>query len=176
MSLANKFIKRVAPALRAAITQVRTATSYLSPKDDWVEGLKRRLAVAIDPFTRPLGRKLIHEKGEADHFCTAEATSDEVETAIFPRYQRNLTSTRKFRRDEGRRDWADGSFVYDPENREWQHHVYLFDNDDGTADVYGHKETSAESDPYGHVMDPQVHGDPNGIVRGKLEEAGIEYA
>jgi len=98
MSRANKFIKRVAPALRAVITYIRTATSHLTPKDDWVEGLKRRLAVAIDPFTRPLGRRLIHEKGQANYFCSAQASPDSIERAIFPRYQRNLTSTRKYRK------------------------------------------------------------------------------
>jgi hypothetical protein len=179
MSLANKFIKRVAPALRAAITYIRTATSYLSPKDDWVEGLKRRLAVALDPLTRPLGRRLIHEKGQADYFCSAEASPDSIERGIMPRYQRNLTSTRKYRRlSDGSRQWADGSFVYDPEDTDWQHHVYIFPSKhtDGQTDVYGHKETSAEADPYGHVTDEQTHGDPARRVRLLLNEAGIEYA
>jgi hypothetical protein len=177
MTIANKLIKRVAPTLSTIIGYIRGATAYLTPKDDWVESLKRRLVVPLDKFTRPFGRPLVYEKGRADYFCTAEADSDKVEVAIAPRYQRNLTSTRKYRvLEDGARDWAVGSWVLDPADTEWQHHVYLFDNGDGTTDLYGHKETSAEKDPYGHVTDEQVHGDPDGIARGKLEEAGVQYA
>jgi hypothetical protein len=179
MSIANSFIKRVAPALSTIIGYIRGATAYLTPKDDWVESLKRRLAVPLDKFTRPFGRPLVYEKGRADYFCSAEASPDSIERAIMPRYQRNLTSTRKYRRlSDGSRQWADGSFVYDPDDTDWQHHVYIFPSKhtDGQADLYGHKETSAEKDPYGHVTDEQVHGDPDGITRGKLDEAGIQYA
>lgn len=175
MSIANRFISRVAPALKTAIGYIRTATSYLSPRDDWVEGLKRRVAVKLDPYTRPLGRRLIAEKGRDDYVCTAQATPDEVEVALFGTYQRNLTSTRKYRMTDGARDWAVGSFVYDADDTKWQHHVYLFDNGDGTTDLYGHREISAEKDPHGHVSGPQVHGDPNGVARVQLDEAGVEY-
>jgi hypothetical protein len=179
MTIADSFIKRVAPTLSTIIGYIRGATAHLSPKDDWVEGLKRRLAVAGDRFTRPLGRPLIYEKGQADYFCSAEASPDSIERAIMPRYQRNLTSTRKYRRlSDGSRQWADGSFVYDPDDTDWQHHVYIFPSKhtDGQTDVYGHKETSAEADPYGHVTDEQTHGDPARRVRLLLKEAGIEYA
>lgn len=175
MSIADKFIKRVAPALSTTIGYIRTATSYLTPKDDWVEGLKRRLAVAGDPFFRPLGRPLIFECHDDDYFATAQAESDKVEVALFLQFQRNLTSTRKYRTVDGDRDWADGSWVYDPDDTEWQLHVYLFDNGDGTTDLYAHKETSAEKDPYGHVTDPQTHGDPDGIVKDVLRKFDIEY-
>jgi hypothetical protein len=176
MTIADDFIKRVAPALSRLIGGIRTASSYLTPKDDWVEGLKRRFALLGDPLLAPLGRPLVAEKGRADYVCTVEADTDKVEVAVMARYQRNLTSTRKYRVIEGDRDWAVGSFVHDPEDTDWQHHVYLFDNDDGTTDVYAHKETSAEHDPYGHVTDPQVHGDPDGLARGTLEEAHLTYA
>ena len=175
MSLVNKFIDRIEPSLKNTISYLRTATSYLTPKDDWVEGLKQRLCIMTDPFTRPLGRPLIRERGRADYVCTVDTRSDEVERVLASRYQRNLASTRKFRVIEGNRDWADGSWVHDSEDTPWQHHVYLFDNDDGTCDVYGHKETSAEHDPYGHVTDGMIHGDPDGITRGTLEEGHLDF-
>lgn len=49
MTVADKFIARVAPALSTTIGYIRTGTSYLTPKDDWVEALRRRLAVAGNP-------------------------------------------------------------------------------------------------------------------------------
>lgn len=175
MSFAEKFIARTEPYLSTVIGYIRTGTSYLTPKDDWIEGLKRRLAVALHPVTAPLGRNLIFECHDQDHFCIAKADSDTVEKALYPRYQRNFTSTRKYRMVDGERQWADGSWVHDPDDTEWQHHVYLFNNEDGTTDVYGHKETSAEKDPYGHVTNPQTHGDPDGLARGQLEKHGIDY-
>jgi len=51
-----------------------------------------------------------------------------------------------------------------------QTEAYLFRNDDGTTDVYAHRETSV-SDPVGHLTDPQRDGDPRGIVKDAL---GIE--
>lgn len=175
MSVADNFIRQVATPLSKIIGTVRDVTSYLTPEDDWVEELKRRLTVFADPIFRPLGRALIFECHDEDYFTTANADSDKVESALYPRYQRNLTSTRKFRLIGGERDWADGSYVYDPDDTEWQHHVYLFYNEGGTTDLYGHKETSAEKDPYGHVTDSQIHGDPDGIARGTLEEAHISH-
>jgi len=175
MSTADKFIKRVAPTLSTAIGYIRTGTSYLTPQDDWVEGLKRRAALAGDPFLAPFGRPLVFECHDKDYFATAKENSDKVEVALFSKYQRNLTSTRKYRVKNGKRDWADGSWVHDPDDTEWQHHVYLFDRPDGGTDLYGHKETSAEHDPYGHVTDNQTHGDPDGIARGELEKFIIQH-
>jgi len=175
VSTADKFIKLQASALSTVIGYIRDGTSYLTPQDDWVEGLKRRLALIGDPFLRPLGRPLVFECHDQDYFATAKVNSDKVENAIYPYYQRNLTSTRKFRLVDGTREWADGSYVHDPDDTEWQHHVYLFDNGDGTTDLYGHKEKSAEADPYGHVTGKQIHGDPDGIARGTLDEAHISH-
>lgn len=176
MSIADSFIKRVAPAIGTAVGYLRSGTAYLTPKDDWVEGLRRRVAVAGDPFLSPLGRPLIFECHDEDYFTTAEEDSDKVEVALFWRYQRNAASTRKYRIVDGDRDWADGSWVIDPRNTDWQHHVYIFDNGDGTTDLYGHRETSAEKDPYGHVTDDQDHGDPDKMARNLLREKGITYA
>jgi hypothetical protein len=49
-----------------------------------------------------------------------------------------------------------------------QTEVYIFENDDGTADVYVHSETSV-TDPVGHLTDTQRDGDGRGIVRDALD-------
>jgi len=175
MSIANKFIKRVEEPLGKLIGYIRHGTSYLTSKDDWVEGLKKRATIAVHPFVAPLGRPLIKEKPDAEQFATTSADPDEVEQALHDRYQRNLTSTRKYRMRNGERDWAVGSWVHDPDDTEWQHHVYLFEREDGGTDLYAHKETSAEHDPYGHVTDGHSDGDPDSIARVQLQRAEIKY-
>jgi hypothetical protein len=176
MSIANKFIKRAEPLLSVTIGGIRTATSYLTPRNDSIETLRRYLALVVNPLLSPLGRPLVTECHDEDYAFTANVNADKVEWAITERYQRNLTSTRKYRVIDGEREWADGSWVYDPDDTEWQHHVYLFDNGDGTCDVYGHKEPSAEFDPYGHVTADQLHGDPDGLARGELERRNINFS
>lgn len=44
-----------------------------------------------------------------------------------------------------------------------QTEAYLFANDDGTTDVYAHRETSV-TDAVGHLTDKQTDGDPGGVV------------
>jgi len=50
-----------------------------------------------------------------------------------------------------------------------QTEAYLFDNADGTTDVYVHVETSTD-DPVGHLTDPQTDGDAKGVVAAALAE------
>jgi hypothetical protein len=177
MNPALRFVKQSATALSTTIGYLRDGMAHLGPEDDWIEGLKLRLAQKADKFIRPLGRPIVFEAQSEDYFGTVEASTDKVEAALMPRYQRNFASTKKYRMIGGKKQWAVGSFVYDPEDTEWQHHVYLFEIEDGTGcQLYGHKETSAEYDPYGHLTDEQYHGDPDGITRGELDKAGVEYA
>lgn len=103
---------------------------------------------------------------------TAAVSPDEVEVAINSKYQRNLLSTRKYRVVDGYKQWAVGSWVYDPEDEPWQHHVYLFDTPDGKTDIYAHKEASVRN-PSDHHKSWQTHGDPDGILRRTLEAAGV---
>lgn len=48
-----------------------------------------------------------------------------------------------------------------------QSEAYLFDNNDGSTDVYSHHETGV-TDAEGHLSDPQTDGDPRGVVRRAL--------
>ena len=175
----RQFIKNRAVQIGRTIGYIRDLSAYLGPKDDWIEGLRRRILVLLDPAASVLGRPLIREKGGRDYIGTVEATDNEFESAIMPPYQRNLTSTRKYRIIDGERQWADGSFVYDPDDTDWQHHVFIFPEEvgeDGTVKklaVYGHKEKSAEKDPVGHVSDPQEPGDPDNILKKQLRKHNI---
>jgi hypothetical protein len=192
MSLADTFIERTESSLKKTISLLRRGMSYLSPKDDWIEGLKRRLAVLLNPFFEPLGRPLVFHCHDEDYMYTVGKGSDAVERALYPTYQRNFASTRKYRYvdmhgnriPKGEEDavggaekqWSDGSWVLDPDDTDWQHHVYLFDNGDlghEKCDVYGHKEVSAEKDPSGHVSGRQENGDPDENVVPLLANAGI---
>lgn len=191
MSIVRKYIKRFESKLKRIIGAVRNGMSYLTPQDDWIEGLKLRLVLIVNPLIAPLGRPLIFHAHDDDYMYRVNKSSDTVERAIHPTYQRNFSSTRKYRYIDSHGDpvpkgeeedtlstkqWASGSWVLDPDDTEWQHHVYLFDSGDvgeSTCDVYGHKEASAEDDPSEHVSGKQVNGDPEENVVPLLADAGI---
>lgn len=191
MSIVGTYIKKFASTLKKVIGAFREFTSYLTPADDWVEGLKRRLVTKANPIMSRIGRPLVFHCHDEDFMYTVDKDSDAVERAIHPTYQRNLTSTRKYRYvdehgepipkgEEGgqlsTQQWSAGSWVLDPDDTDWQHHVYLFeDGDAGEArcDIYGHKEISAEKDPHGHVSGEQENGDPDENVVPLLADAGI---
>jgi len=48
-----------------------------------------------------------------------------------------------------------------------QTEAYLFENPDGTTDIYGHMETGV-TDPEGHLSDPQTDGDPREVIPSKF--------
>jgi hypothetical protein len=108
---------------------------------------------------------------------TVAKDSDAVERALHPQYKRNLISTRQYRTVTGERQWADGSWVYDPDDTEWQHHVYLFDTgsyNEAHTDIYGHKEASAADTPTEAHRSWQKHGDPDENVLALLAKAGLQ--
>lgn len=122
-----------------------------------------------------LGRSLINEKGyrdeEDEYEGTLDATPKEVVKTIWPPFGPHMVATTK------RRVTPHGSqlsflqlrYVHperyqrdgDEELEKIQTEVYLFDNGDGTTDVYVHVETVVE-DPEGHLTDKQVAGDEFG--------------
>jgi hypothetical protein len=167
--------KRLDPYLEPLMGAVRVAERWLGPDDDWVEDDRR---IAYEWAQRHFGHlhTFAREKGPADYFTTAHARPDVVERVLHDGgYQRNLASSRKYRtHHDGGKQWAVGSWVLDPTDTDWQHHVYLFPAPNGGTDVYGHRETSVREGAE-HLTEPQTHGDPNGRVRGLLSDAGIEH-
>lgn len=154
--------------------QVRRIENVFGHDDDWLEDDRRVLFEKLDGFG---GHAWVREKGDRDYITTAEAAPGVIEKALTEAgYQRNLASTRKFRTYHGGgKQWAVGSYVYDPAGTEWQHHVFLFEAPDGTTDVYGHREVSVREGKE-HVLESnQEPGDPNYRARAALEEAGIAF-
>lgn len=153
---------------------VRYLEQFLSPNDDWIEDDRRVLFDSLDGLG---GHTFTREKGTDDYITTADVSSDVVEQTLADAgYQRNLASTRKYRtHHSGGKQWAVGSWVYDPPQTDTQHHVYLFPSKGGGTDIYGHFETSVRAGKE-HITDTeQVHGDPNGRVADALQQADIEH-
>lgn len=71
------------------------------------------------------------------------------------------------RRPEGHGPTLSRAHVVWPHADGTQTEAYLFQNSDGTTDVYAHVETSPE-DPVGHLTDRQYNGDKRGVVRAAL--------
>jgi hypothetical protein len=176
-TLATRTIDLLDPALARLLGGVRELETLLGPEDDWVEDDRRILFEAADRILRPLGRPTIREVGRYDYILTVAATPDAVETHLdHAGYQRNLLSTRKYREHhDGGRQWAVGSWVLDPDDTDWQHHVYLFPYESGLAtDVYGHTEPSVRNPEEHHSGDGIEHGDPRNLPS-LFDDWGFEY-
>jgi hypothetical protein len=167
--------KQLDPILEPLMAAVRRAERFLGPDDDWVEADRR---ILFEAAQRRFGHlhKFVYEKGPDDYICTANATPDVVEQAISPYYQRNLASSRKCRtHHNGEKQWAVGSWVHDPPSEPWQHHIYLFETENGRTDIYGHRETSVREGIEHITETDQKHGDPQHRLRDQLDRAGIGY-
>lgn len=166
MSLADYLLSEHRSTVSQIMGRVRYVEEFLGPEDDWVEEDRRLLFEALHPLGDALGRPLIQSVPEADYVGHVPTSPDAYERFLVDRfYQRNLASTRKYRNPwDGGRQWAVGSWVFDPEREPWQHHVYLFPARCGGVDVYAHLEPSIRR-PREHV-DPAtgVQGDPLGLL------------
>lgn len=171
--IASKLIKMFRPQLARSLSWLRKKEEQLGPEDDWIEDDRRIIYERADSFLRPLGRPTIRKKGHEDKLFSVDASPNEVERCIHPKYERNLLSSRKYREHhDGGRQWACGSWAYDPSDTDWQHHVYLFPAKGGGTDVYAHKEPSVRL-PAQHHLANGVSGDPDNILRDQLRMCGI---
>lgn len=167
MTLADYLLSEHRSALSRLMGHVRNAEQALGPDDDWVEDDRRVLFETLNPVGEALGRPLVQEASEQGFVGHVPTSPDAYELFLVDRfYQRNLASTRKYRTPamEGGRQWAVGSWVFDPKDEPWQHHVYIFPARGGGVDVYAHLEPSIRR-PREHV-DPEtgVQGDPLGLL------------
>jgi len=190
--------RKLDPLLEPAISAVRRLERFLGPDDDWVEDDRRILYEAAQ---RHLGHlhTFTREKGRAEYVTTVKADPDTVEGALMPPYQRNLVSTRKYRTYRGGgKQYACGSFVIDgiagdfeassdeaslndssrSASREHgyveQHHVYLFETEDGYTDVHAHRETSATEGDEHLTETHQEQGDPH-VLFDVFDRVGLAY-
>lgn len=153
----------------------------LGPEDDWVERYKRRLAVALDPWSRRLGTPLAVKKGPEEYVCSTDLEPDEVERRLHRAgYVENDLSNQKYRvLPDGTTEYAVGSMKYSEPRSSRQWHVYLFDgHGDYGADLYQHGETDWDpaegGGPGGHLSGEQVPGDPEGLLRNALSTKSVE--
>jgi hypothetical protein len=169
----TKLARRFRKPLSRILGAVRWLEKLLGPDDDWVEDDRRCLFEALDGLA---GHSFTVEKSARDYITTAQASPDAVEVALHRAgYQRNLVSTRKYRtHHSGGKQWAVGSYVYDPVDTDWQHHVFLFPTPNGATDVYGHREATVR-EPVDHVTDGVQPGDPHSRARNALKETNIQY-
>lgn len=175
MSLTTTLTRYITPIIGLWIAGLRWLTGTFGPDADRMSAVRRRASLLLDPVGRLLGRPLVRQCNYRDYVCTVLADVDTVEDGLHPYYQRNFAATHKYRLHDGNRQFEHSSWVYDPTDTDWQHHVYLFSNADGTTDLYGHREPSANHRPYEHLIGEQVHGDPHCRARDVLDENDLSY-
>jgi len=138
-----------------------------------IHGLRRRLFAAFDPLADDLGRSLVNQKGgrdDAEYLATISGSvSDVVGVLRDGGASLHLLSTVK-RRPDGTLSAAHLVWTHaDGQQTE----AYLFDNGDGTVDIYAHIEASV-TDPANHVGgDEQRPGDPRGVVTDALAATSV---
>lgn len=150
--------------LSRALNTVRRLEKRLKQFSPLVEPVRHVAWRAADkPLRRTINRPTIRQKGTADYVTTVDANHRDVRAALLDGpYQWNVLSTYKYRTVDGRRQWEVGTFVHDPADTGWQHHVYTFRAPNGQTDVYAHREASVRS-PKAHENGDRVTGDPHGL-------------
>lgn len=163
--------------LKSLTAAIRRIERQLSPADKWASKLRQTAYNAAQRILTPIiGVQFTREKERGDYITTTNANVKDVENALWDAgYQRNMLSTWKYRTVNGKRQDIVSAWVYDPTNTPTQHDVYLFENDDGSVDIYGHKEPSVRN-PSEHLdLSTGTHGDPNKRTRAAFAEAGISF-
>lgn len=154
-------------------TTVRRVEPLFGPNQQWVERLRQNVWYAAeqrfgDSYT------FVRHKGTADYVCTTAASPAEIAQTLYAEgYQRNILSTVKTRNKD--KQYVHSAWVLDAPDTEWQQDVFIWENKNGTTDVYSHKEPSVRR-PKAHLdLSTGTHGDPDKRVRNTLDAAGIGY-
>lgn len=169
------------PELMALLILILGVIAYLQsklgPGDDWIETLKLKIYLILDPILSKHGFELIRKKGIEEYIYSTHITPDEVEEVLMScGYERNVAANKKYRElPDGSKQYEVGSMKYRYPDSDQQHHVYIFPGQYYVCDIYGHKETDWQEDPEGHMEDPQIDGDPDEILKDCLDEAEVEY-
>lgn len=157
----------VAILMRAGLAWQR---SLSWPEYRTLHGLKRRVFPVLDRL-EPFGfTSFVNPKRgrtDAEYLTTVRGDYRGVVTTL-----RNgggslhLISSVKRRPDDHGDPYSAAHLVWTHDDGS-QTEAFLFENDDGSTDVYVHAETSV-TDPDGHLSDPQTDGDPRGVVTDAL--------
>lgn len=158
--------------IKSIMSAVRRIEPFFGPDDGWVETLRQTVWRRAESF---LGDKhtFVRDKERADYVTTANVSPQRVVRALYTNgYQRNLLSTVKTRNEN---EYVHSAWVLDTPDTEWQQDVFLWENEDGSTDVYSHKEPSVRR-PKAHLdLSTGIHGDPDGRVRDVLHKSDINY-
>jgi hypothetical protein len=167
------------PVIIAVITLVVAAVTRWQMGLSWTEyrqvhRLKRRFFPLLDRVSPGGFDSFVNEKGyrDDDEYFRTESRSVKAvwKTLVRQGGSPHLVSSIK------RREAPDGSDL-SAAHVVWTHddgtqtEAYLFENGDGSTDIYVHHET-ATTDVDGHLSDPQTDGDPRGVVTKALAATG----
>lgn len=151
----------------AAVLQYQRTLSWAEYRR--IHALKVRLLPIVDRVFNVFVVSNKHYREDAEYLGTIEASVPNVFRELV-----NAGGTPHLVNSVKRRPVPYGTTQYSAAHVVWNHaetgeqtEAYLFDNGDGTCDVYAHGETWT-LDPEGHMSDPQTDGDPKGVVRAAL--------
>jgi hypothetical protein len=164
----------------AAVTIAVVAALYWQRGLGWrdyqaIQKAKITLAPLVDRLPSVVDRFppifVLSEKAYRNKSPEFLGTRDSGVRAVYERLcesgSPHLVSSVKARTNpQGRREYARAHVVWTHDDQT-QTEAVLFDNGDGTTDVYAHLETSV-SDVDGHLEEGGTPGDPRGVVRGAL--------
>jgi len=123
---------------------------------------------ARSKYNRPLVRTKDYREDHLDFVETTDGNARAVASTLWASFDPHLIATAKRRHTPDGLQWAHSQWVYYHDDGT-QTEVYLFDNGDGTTDVYAQLEGSIK-DPEAHLTDDQRHGD----VRDAYADAASE--
>lgn len=163
--------------IHPAVRLVARTQRHFGPRWGWVETVRRAALPPLDPISRRRwDRPLIRQKGWDDYVCSVDLAPGEIPAVVWPDYHRNVLSTKKYRVIDGERDWEVASWrCLDPDDPDYQHHLYYFAGIESGTDLYQHKEIAPEADPEAHEEGDQEHGDPDHVLRDLLDREGVGY-
>lgn len=152
-----------------------------------LEPLRSRVWRALHPLSGPVGKRipptgeprdLVREKDSDEYVATVSCSQKKLEKALYKNGWRwNPISTKKWRAHSSGKQYSKNSWVYRSSLfAPRQLHVYIFENEDGSLDIYVHQEPNFVSQPRAHgKAEKLVAGDPNDRIAADCKEYDIEY-
>jgi hypothetical protein len=159
----------------AALTVVVVGVWYYQRELSWREyqrlhGLKKRFAPLLSRLWLTTSEKAYRNKSP-EYLATIDQPPREVfATLTGAGGHPHVLNALKYRERRGGREYMSAAVVY-PVGSQDQTEAYIFDNGDGTSDVYCHHESSV-LDVDDHLTEGGIPGDPRGIVADALGVSG----
>lgn len=125
---------------------------YLGPEDTFWNDLRPKLLPEFDDFAQDIGFGTVNQAYSEELACTIDADLPTIESTLHEAgYDRNPMAGLKYRGDRADEEyevttWAkresQHSLIPDP-LAFWQTHAFVFENENGSHDVYAHYEYSS---------------------------------